>query len=400
MPIYPRNGGFQVQVTRADALEGFQKIRRQRPDFESAKALEGEIIKAIDVYGKWPVESGDKPLSSGVTLLHGTLFEAANLALATHWKGTAYEAQVTPVAHLIVRFMEARKKFNFEDITSEDLDAYVKASFEKGNTANTVNHHLSALSVINTVALERKPPLTTVRLPIKRVKQRPVEKWWLRPEDQRKACEWLRGQAEYLFADYIEILAYQGLRVDEGLRLRPRHVTGLDGKTPGLKVPGTKTQGAEATIPVFPQAVPIFERAIKRAEENHWQLLFPITWKQANELWKGVRALLGVEDVKTATLRAVRRSFAHYANERGMPTKTLQKVLRHETIATTDKYLQLVGGTDAEAARRYFETEPEVVVELDPEPKANQYAEVIAAFRSTGASPVEVAQFMKELMRA
>lgn len=395
MPINPRGKAFQVAVRRADALPGYQRIRKDRPTRESAEALEREINAAIDTYGKWPVEHGDRPREARKpTLLHGTLYEAAKLTVETHWAGTPYEKQVTPVVWLIVEFMEKRGRLHLDDITSEDIDAYVRHCFEvRGSSANTVNHHLSALSEVQKLALGRKPPLQAVPFPIKRVKVKRIEKWWLRPEDQRRAAEWLRGQAEYVFADYLETLAFQGLRVAEGLRLAERHITGLGGDTPRMKVPGTKTERSESTIPVFPQSRVILERSIERARQAGWSVLFPMTWRQANGLWQQVRAFLGVDDIRTATLQAVRRSFAHYANENGMPTKTLQKVLRHETIVTTDKYLQLVGGADAEEARKYFKDDA-------PEARPDGWiAEAIAGFKSTGATPAEVAQFVKELMK-
>lgn len=395
MPIYRKRDRYQVQVDRADALWGYKRIRRSRATFQQAVDLEKEINQAIDQYGKWPVVPGDQPrLVSGVTLPDGTLRAAARLAIENHWKGTAYEKQVTPVVWVIVEFMEIkRKRKDLDAITSEDIEAYIKYCFEvRGSSANTVNHHLSALSTINDIALDRKPPLCTARLPIKRVKVKPIEKWWLRPEDLAKAVRWLEDQAEFVFADYLQTLAFEGLRVAEGLGLRERHITGLGSDKPRLKVPGSKTPGSQATIPVFPRAVPVLERSIERAQKMEWDLLFPMTWRHANETWKQVRAHLGVTDVRTATLQSVRRSFAHYANEQGMPTKTLQKVLRHGTIGTTDKYLQLVGGTDAEDARRYFAAEPQ-------EEKQEGWGEVIAAYKSTGATPAEVAQFVKELMR-
>lgn len=395
MPIYPKRGAFQVQVDRADALVGYKRIRRSRPTYQQAADLEAEINEAIDRYGKWPVVGGDQPrLVHNVTLPDGTLRAAAKLAIENHWGGTPYEKQVTPVVWVMVEFLEAtRKRKDLDAITSEDIEAYIRYCFEeRGSSANTVNHHLSALSTINDIALDRKPPLCTARLPIKRVKVKPIEKWWLRPEDLEKAVRWLETQAEYVFADYLQTLAFEGLRVAEGLRLRERHITGLGSEKPRLKVPGTKTAESQSTIPVFPRAVPVLERSIERAQTMEWDLLFPMTWRHANETWKQVRAVLGVTDVRTATLQSVRRSFAHYANEQGMPTKTLQKVLRHGTIGTTDKYLQLVGGTDAEDARRYFEVEPGVE-------KPEGWTEVIAAYKSTGATPAEVAQFVKELMR-
>lgn len=302
-------------------------------------------------------------------------------------------------------------KRNFEQVTTEDIEALIKwERDELKNSASTINHHLSYLSVVNNYALKRVPPITKTRMPIERVPQPRVEKWWLRPEDLKKALAWLEDNRDPLFADYIQVLCFQGLRPEEALKLTVRSFTGLDGDEPwiilGANTAGRKTDNSSNSIALFDIAVPVVRRAIERAEAHKWDLLFPLSQSQARDRWNDVREVLGVSDVSSATLRALRRTFAYYANLSGMPTRTLQKVLRHSTITTTEGYLTLVGTDEVGQARGFMKAVPSPdhltqSTQMTPSVPSggNDIKDMIAAFRDTGATPTEVAQFVKELMR-
>jgi len=94
-------------------------------------------------------------------------------------------------------------------------------------------------------------------------------------------------------------------------------------------------------------------------------------------------------------MKSLRRTFAWYANSRGMPTSALQKVLRHKGIGTTAGYLDLVGGGELEQSRKYFEA----IRDPAPEPPRSNVAAIIQAYPQTpGITPEDVARFAKELM--
>jgi integrase len=398
LPIRQRSNGFQVEVNDASALPKFRRIRTQcEGTREDAMALEASIRECLKTYKKWPLAEGDQPVQdhrAGRKV--GTLRIAAQLALDTHWVGMAYEVTTKKVVWPIVRFFEdVRGVYDIDDITSEDLDAFVADCRSRGNTSSTINKNLSNLSVINTVALERKPPLTATKLPIKRQRVSPTEKWWLRPEDMERATRWLREErGDPIFADFIEIIVKQGLRVEEALRLEPRHFTGLDTEEPWLHVPGTKTKQSGDSIPVYPWAVEVLKRSLQRAKVQRLERLYPYTTRQASDRWNEVRAFLGASHINTATLRALRRTFAYYANTvYKMPTRTLQRVLRHNNITTTEGYLQLLGTDEVARSREYF------TVEAPRRDGKSALAETIEAYRQSGATPEEVARFVKEIMR-
>lgn len=388
MPIGKRYSGYLVTVNR-----GGKRVRKQfNGTYVDAKALEDEIGRALEVYGKWPIEADDLPLEEQtIKRRNGTLRIATELALNTHWKGTAYREKVDTVIWNVVVFFEDRGKADLDAIESEDIDAFIEWCRNRGNKGITINKRISMLSVISNLACKRIPPLATRRLPLRRVKESAGEKWWLRPDDLEDVLDWLHGaNPDPLFADYISMMVLQGLRVSEAHKLEPRHFTDMNTKEPWLQVPGTKTTEAGNSIPVFEDTIELVKRCLERCSRNRWTFLFPMTERQLRKRWNEVRVFLGVRDVDSATLRSLRRTFAYYANSRGMPTRTLQKILRHETITTTEGYLKLVGTQEADQARDFM------MKKQDED--GSGLAGAMAAYRETGASPEEVARFVKELM--
>ena len=396
MPIYPRSNGYQVDVRCSRALRGYRRIRVQRHTEALAKATLAEIETALATYGKWPVEADDAPLAKPATRRRsGTLRQAAGLAIENHWKDTVYGPTVAWFLWPAVAFFEERGKADIDAVDSYDVEAYVQSCRDAGNTASTINKKLSALSVVNKLAIKRRPPLATSTIPLERVKAEVIETWWLTPEAQVDVRTWLHTSSGVdnadLMADYIDLNVYTGLRVGEMMALRPRHFVNLGGDAPTIIVPGTKTKGSQASIACLPAAEEVAVRAIARAKANGHDRLFPLAPRQMRDRWEMIRAFLGVQDVKTATLRALRRSFAKYATTAGMPGFTLQRHLRHASISTTEGYLRVAGAKDLEDVHRYFPRERPAVAAEDG------FTRAISAYKATGASPEEVARFARAM---
>lgn len=395
MTITTRGRGYLVTVSHPRAPKG--RIRKQyNGSFRDAQSLEASIRRGLEIYGHWPVEEGATPLQRGKRF-EGTLSKATQLALDTQWKDTVWGESVGKVIWGVVRFFEERKRFNLDDINSEDIDAFVESKRSKGTSTTMIKKYFSMLSVINTVAYRRDPPMSSrEKLPLPRLKSKPLEKWWLRPESLEKALEWLiEVKADPEFADYISVLVLMGYRPNEALRLSTRHFTGLGTDKPCVQVPGTKTRLSGSTIPVPEDAVDLIKRCQARAKSRGTDLLFVYTWRQASDRWNEVREFLEVSHIPTATLRSLRRTFAYYLHRRGLSTRLIQKLLRHETITTTQGYLDVVGDDDVDMARDMMNAtrEPEVASTAG----TGELKEVIAAYKEAGASPAEIAALIKEM---
>lgn len=400
MTVRPRAGAWQVEVNDASALEGYRRIRKQRPTEAQANNLEAEIQEALRVYGKWPVQEGDEPRAlEDRSKKVGNLRQATELALETHWKGMPCEDTVRGGIWPCIRFFEDIGARNIEEIGSEEMDKFLVWQREVRKNSNAhINHLLSYLSVINQVANDRKPPITSERMPIKRLPNKRAEKWWLRPEDLERVETWLRRtQGDDLFADFILMIVRQGFRIEELLRLEVRHFVGIDSGEPWILIPGTKTKRSQDSIPMYDWTLDLAKACIERANRNRWKTLFPISQRQTMDRWNEVRDFLEVRDIATSTLKSLRRTFAFYANQRKMPTKVLQSVLRHETITTTEGYLNLVGADYTGQSRGYMKIDGEpIVVEDNPE-VVSDLKDIISAYKASGATPKEIAELVREL---
>lgn len=72
--------------------------------------------------------------------------------------------------------------------------------------------------------------------------------------------------------------------------------------------------------------------------------LFPLSYKTLWTAWDDCRKALGLDDIPTATLKAIRRSFVRLRAGKGTPLPILQRMLRHRDPNTTMGYLRLTGG--------------------------------------------------------
>lgn len=404
MPVHrvKATGRWQAVVQDARALPGYTRIRRNFETRAEAVEAEAEIALAIQNYGKWPVGPEDRPVVRGRDGRRlggtkagdrGTIRQAADIALESRWAGSRYAASVSSYVRQIVDWFEARGTFDLDEVVSRDIEEMVAAARRRGNSASTVNAKLSALSVIWDVAMERTPRLASRKVKIRRVAAEPVEKWWLRPEDEARLLAYYRANGDAVFAAYVEFVCETGLRVEEALRVRPSDVSGLGSERGAtLLVRGRKTADAEGAIPLSPRAAEIVE-SLRDPRRPNAPLFGGLDYEGARRRWDEGRALLGVSEVPTSTLKALRRSFAARATARGMPTAILQRVLRHKTIGTTVGYVNLVGGEQVEAARGYLGAADGG--ERDAE--ADHASSVLAALVRSGATPETIAEVAQAL---
>ena len=132
MPVVKRAGAFQVSVHRADALEGYRRIRRQHHGTErTARELERTINEAIDVYGWWAEDmKGATPKACRKANSKGTLRISAEYALRSRWNGTPYAKPAEYQLWELVEFMEARGKADLDDIQTDDVEAYIASQLD------------------------------------------------------------------------------------------------------------------------------------------------------------------------------------------------------------------------------------------------------------------------------
>ena len=153
----------------------------------------------------------------------------------------------------------------------------------------------------------------------------------------RYEARWPSSKAQ---ADIIRLLLMTGCRKSEILNLRWREV-GND----TLDLEDSKTGPRQVLL--SPEARAIIER--QRRSDSSWVFPSPSDPTRARtdlSLWKKVRKLAGVEDVR---LHDLRHTFASQAAMQGIPLPVVARLLGHAQVQMTLRYAH-VSDRDVEAA--------------------------------------------------
>lgn len=282
----------------------------------------------------------------------GTLYEATQIALSTHWKGTRWGEQVPAYAWPMVAWFQDRNIFDLDQIGSDDIDAFVRSC--RGNAKSTILKKVGVLRTIWEVANKRRPkPLAKGTMPSVSVGGKDktmADAWWLRPEALPMLTNHLIDTGAKPLALYILWTVNTGLRVEENLAL-----TFNDVHHDTLWVPGTKTSGAQATLPLSDAAKIVWEEI--KASTPKGTKPFPWSRQQLLTLWhKHVIPYLKptLSRGQKPVPRDLRATFASMMHSRGMPTEMLRQLLRHSGIQTTQRYIRKTGDIGTAQALAYM----------------------------------------------
>ncbi|WP_157344823.1 tyrosine-type recombinase/integrase [Bradyrhizobium pachyrhizi] len=292
--------------------------------------------------------------------------DAATRIIPRRYQGARCQRRAEQYAKEAAKRFEGRR---LEEITTDDLVHYANVCEAAGNAPATINLKLTFYSTLFDEfagelrnPLDRRFPFHAPKIPWRT--QAKVPKWWLKPELEPKVLKWCLEHGEHDLADFISFITHTGCRVEETLRLQRDHFNFEAGE---MTIPGTKTDGAERTVPLFSEALGIAKHRLRHAGNDGFLFHFSPSdarvvaieafvarsYEVIKKKWRGVRIAFGLTRIKTATPKALRRTFARRANDNGMPTEMLRQYLGHEDIATTIEYLRLIGGY-TEQMRKYI----------------------------------------------
>ena len=299
---------------------------------------------------------------------NGSLYQAAELAVTTHWRGTRWGNNVQAYVWPMIAWLQQEKSVrDLDDITPAVLSEFVDhCQYRLRNSKQTITHKRSALRTLFAVA--QKNGLTRIAMPAVDVPRGNRTKtlnnaWWLRPDLVPFVVKQLIASGHRPLALYILWVVYTGTRVEENLRLQFNHLS-RDGHS--LWVPGTKNDKSAATIPISAAAKAIYD-AIRADTEGDY--MFPISLDALRYLFK-THFIPLIKSTLTKgqrpSLRDLRATFASTQHLKGMPTSILQQLLRHGKIETTMGYIRRTGDLQQMAALTYLnaDTKEEAQVKL------------------------------------
>lgn len=258
------------------------------------------------------------------------------MAMDQHWAGRRKEPNARSWCR---QFLETFPDKTLLTLTTENITTYIKLMQAEGLSPWTVHARVCVINTLYEVARGNgyDGPVPTIPRPHV---PKPL-KWWLKPDVEPEVIAWLRdvmllGEV----ADFVLWTTETGLRVEESLRVLASDFLGLNTDAPELTVPGTKTDVAQAALALSPVAAGLARGRLTDGKGP----LFTITYRQLSRAWQLVRKQFGWEDISTATLKAIRRSFARRLTAKGCPLPVLQQMMRHLEPETTLGYIRLVGG--------------------------------------------------------
>lgn len=262
--------------------------------------------------------------------------KAAEDAIEGHWRKLRSYRRCKSQVLIGVKFLENLGRHYLDEVTEQDLVQFREWSFSTGLSAASVNCRLSCLSVLG--------------IKVKYARLPKIRKWYLSQAEERQL--YALG-LEPLLLHFVRWTIATGLRIEESLAL---HWADVDLEAGTVRVPGTKTDLAEATLPLSDEAKRVLDEWWQHQPRNTAQRVpvFPIAYSCLRRQWQDARVKLGLQDVKTATLKSLRRSFARRAHVKGMPIDILRQYLRHGSLKTTQGYLYLVGGYNPDEMRRWL----------------------------------------------
>ncbi len=269
-----------------------------------------------------------------------TLEHAVDLCMEQHWRNTRKAATMASWTRELLRVWPDK---TLDAITTQDIDTYIRLMEADGLATWTMHAKVCCISKVYDIAKRNGYPGDVPYIPTVHIKK-PL-KWWLTPEKERPVIAWLRAQGKLDVADYVEWTIETGLRVEETLRVHSGHFLGLYTAKPELTVPGTKTDGSQGALALSTVAAGIAQRRHMALGGMEARLpMFPLDYMQLMRVWQRVRKEFGWMDDSTATLKALRRSFARRLAANGAPLPVIQSMMRHGDPQTTMGYLRLVGG--------------------------------------------------------
>lgn len=233
----------------------------------------------------------------------------------------------------------------FAEISPADIRAFVSFRRTEGLGARGVQRAIAALrSFFRYLAREQildNPAACAVRIPrAARTLPRPLTE----KDTQRTLAEAGASDVQWLGARNLALLTLLyggGLRISEALSLRRKDAP--LGESLAIAGKGRK----ERLVPLLPQvreAIDHYTKVLPFDCEGDAPLFFsrrgrPMSAREAQRLMQDLRNRLGLSD--RATPHALRHSFASHLLNRGADLRSVQELLGHSSLSTTQTYTHI-----------------------------------------------------------
>lgn len=258
----------------------------------------------------------------------------------TVWMRWAEENLARPqqARYMLKSFREFFGKRRFNEITSFIVERYknqlLKTPTNHGTPRNkkSVNRNLAALSRIFRLAIQQK---VTTENPVKEVARFPEGQGrirYLSEDEATRLLTALDNQPDHIH-NFVLIALHSGMRFSEIAGLNISH---LDWLNQEIILPNPKSK-REERVPMNNFVCELL-RNLEGQAINGWLLANPRTKQPYTTLKKGLRKLFAEAGIESFTFHCLRHTFATEAIDQGESITTVQSILRHKDLKTTQKY--------------------------------------------------------------
>ena len=239
------------------------------------------------------------------------------------------------------------KTFNgsIESCTKKDILAYISSI--NGLEVSTVNRHISSLkSFFNYLVDESIIKVSPIEEVSSLKKTKKLPKYLSISEVDKLLNIPLNSEFDYRNKAMLELMYGTGLRVSELVSIE---YSNIDFENSIIRINGKGKK--ERIIPLGEVAsyylkVYLSDYRSKLLKRNTYNQVFlnnhgkPITRQGFNYILENIRELTGIE--KEITPHVLRHSFATHLLEGGADIRSIQEMLGHENISTTNIYTEVV----------------------------------------------------------
>lgn len=239
------------------------------------------------------------------------------------------------------------KTFNgsIESCTKKDILAYISSI--NGLEVSTVNRHISSLkSFFNYLVDESIIKVSPIEEVSSLKKAKKLPKYLSISEVNKLLNIPLNSEFDYRNKAMLELMYATGLRVSELVSIE---YSNIDFENSIIRINGKGKK--ERIIPLGEVAsyylkVYLSDYRSKLLKRNTYNQVFlnnhgkPITRQGFNYILENIRELTGIE--KEITPHVLRHSFATHLLEGGADIRSIQEMLGHENISTTNIYTEVV----------------------------------------------------------
>lgn len=237
----------------------------------------------------------------------------------------------------LILFLEDMQKHHVEDITKEDIEAFLVKMNSNGYTPKSISRKINSTRTFYRFLKVNEYVTDDPSLLIAHPQYQLGAPRILTPTEYRALRDAARNDAR-MFA-IIELLLQTGIRIGELAALR------MDDITPeGLKIrPVEKHE--ERLVPLNRSAKEALERYLKTRPEVKEERIF-ITKSGRPFLIRNIRTAVEryfrLAEIKNAKVNDLRHTFIAHHIKHGVSLVLLSKIAGHKRLSTTQRYLEYV----------------------------------------------------------